>query len=140
VTAYIVDASVAVKWVVPQPDSETAHLLRGKRLSAPDILLAEAGNALWVYVRARALSKQEALLCFATLRTVPLQWLDLHDLAPEAMTLSIDLGHPFYDCVYLAAALVMEVPLVTADRRLIKAARSSPEIGKHLVPLSEVAV
>lgn len=139
-SAYIIDASVAVKWVVPQPDSERAQSLRRKQLAAPNLLLAEAGNALWVYVRARKLSEQEAFSCFSILRTAPLQWLDLAGFAPEAMTLAIDLDHPFYDCVYLAAALITGMPLVTADRRLIRATKRMPEIGSHIVALSDLAV
>lgn len=139
-TAYVVDASVAVKWVVPQPDSERAHSLKGQRLSAPDLLLAEAGNALWLYARTGVLTKQEALQCFAILRKAPVRWLDLDDVAPEAMTLAVDLNHPFYDCVYLAAALALRVPLVTADRRLIKATRSRAEMASQVIALSDLAV
>jgi predicted nucleic acid-binding protein len=43
----VVDASVAVKWYVPELDSQRAHLILagGHRLIAPDLLLAEVGNA-----------------------------------------------------------------------------------------------
>jgi predicted nucleic acid-binding protein len=38
----VVDASVAVKWVVPEADSERAELLLDHGLIAPDLLLPNA--------------------------------------------------------------------------------------------------
>ena len=45
----VVDASIAVKWVIPEVLSAQAESLRGRagRLLAPDLLLPEAANALW---------------------------------------------------------------------------------------------
>ena len=45
----IVDASVAVKWFVEEPDSDRARQLEfaDEDLIAPDLALAEVGNALW---------------------------------------------------------------------------------------------
>lgn len=34
------------------------------------------------------------------------------------MVLALDLGHSVYDCLYLAAAIAHEAPLLTADRAL----------------------
>ena len=51
----VVDANVAVKWVVANPDTERADAVisSGEELIAPDLLVAEFANALWRYVRAR---------------------------------------------------------------------------------------
>ena len=43
----VIDASVALKWVFDEPDSEAAEALRNEELIAPALWLAEAGNALW---------------------------------------------------------------------------------------------
>ena len=52
----LVDASVALKWFVPEADSETAvALLTDNQLSAPDLILVEVGNALWKAFRRGAL-------------------------------------------------------------------------------------
>ncbi len=42
----VVDASVAIKWVVPEPGSDAAlALLRGRQIFAPDLLIAECAIA-----------------------------------------------------------------------------------------------
>ena len=136
--AAVVDASVAVKWVLPEPDSDSAVALRDKVLHAPDLALAECGNALWVRVHRGVLSKAEAEICFAALSLAPVRWTPTGQLAAEAMALALDLDHPVYDCVYLALAIARDLPLVTADRRLIATAQRRPEIASHVRPLNTV--
>ena len=48
-TCYVVDASILVKWFVPEVYSEAAiRFLNGNdELIAPDLIFTEAGNALW---------------------------------------------------------------------------------------------
>ena len=43
-----------------------------------------------------------------------------------ALELAVSLGHPVYDCTYLALAHSLDLRLVTADRRLREAVRVSP--------------
>ncbi len=45
----VIDASVAIKWVLAEPDSATAEALltSGARLMAPDLLVTEVVNAAW---------------------------------------------------------------------------------------------
>jgi predicted nucleic acid-binding protein len=57
----IVDASVAVKWVVSESGSiEAAALLDQGRLGAPTLWLSEASNALWAKVMRQQLTPEEA--------------------------------------------------------------------------------
>jgi predicted nucleic acid-binding protein len=44
---FVADTSVALKWYAPEEDSERAAELLGGFLVAPDLILAELGNALW---------------------------------------------------------------------------------------------
>ena len=60
----VVDASVAVKWVVDEEDADSAAwlLLNAGTLIAPAHWLAEATNALWTSCTLRGeLSREEAL-------------------------------------------------------------------------------
>ncbi len=136
--AAVVDASVAVMWVLPEPDSDSAIALRDKVLHAPDLALAECGNALWVRVHRGVLSKAEAETCFAALSLAPVRWVPTGQVTAEAMALALDLDHPVYDCVYLALAIALDLPLVTVDRRLIAAAQGRPEIAGHVKPLNTI--
>src|SRR6266849_5468707 len=52
VNALVIDASITVKWVVDEPGTPEALLLRRTaKLIAPDLLVAECANVLWKKVR-----------------------------------------------------------------------------------------
>jgi predicted nucleic acid-binding protein len=116
----VVDASVAVKWVVREERSEAAHQLIGRdALVAPALLLAEVGNALWRNVVAGVLPVAQAKAGIDELRFALDEVYPLEPLAARALELAVDLGHPVYDCFYVALAEALGAPLITADRRLI---------------------
>jgi hypothetical protein len=59
--AVVVDASVALKWVIEVEGSEAAEaLLLNEPLLAPDFLIVECANVLWVKARRGALSRELA--------------------------------------------------------------------------------
>jgi predicted nucleic acid-binding protein len=62
VTAFVIDASVAIKWVIDEPGTQQALLLRQHPLSAPDLLVPECANILWKKVRRQELTRDEATL------------------------------------------------------------------------------
>jgi predicted nucleic acid-binding protein len=116
----VVDASVAAKWVMPEPDSSAATALRhdSRPLIAPSLLLEEVGNIAWRRCRTGEIARDEAHMALPAMiallaRIVP-AW-DLHELA---LTIAIDRDHPIYDCFYVALALRENAQLVTADRRM----------------------
>lgn len=122
-TALVIDASVAIKWVIDEPGTAHALALRQHRLGAPDLLVAECANILWKKVRRGELSDQEAttaaaLLCGADILLEPMS-----ALMEQAVQLALRLGHPAYDCFYLALAEVTDAPLVTADEALVRRVR-----------------
>jgi predicted nucleic acid-binding protein len=135
----VIDASVAVKWVVPETDSDRAAALAAYRLSAPDLLDAECANVLWVKVTRGELSEADALTRIARLIAAPVDRVPCRELAAAALKLSIDLGHPAYDCLYLALAIRAAVPLVTADVKFLKAVVSHPYLASHIVGLGVVS-
>ena len=69
--AIIVDASVALKWVLDEDDSHLARALAERNLAAPDLLWSECANGLWRWVVRRALPRRVALERFAILRHAP---------------------------------------------------------------------
>jgi predicted nucleic acid-binding protein len=134
----IVDASVAVKWVVPEAGSDRAAALATCRLAAPDLLDAECANVLWVKVTRGELSETDALTRIAHLVAAPVDRVPCREVATAALKLSIELGHPAYDCLYLALAIRTAVPLVTADAKFLKAVASHPYLAPSIVGLDAV--
>jgi predicted nucleic acid-binding protein len=138
VSALVIDASIAVKWVVQEPGTLQALALRqAYQLIAPDLLSAECANILWKKVSRGELTDAEADLAARLLQRADIELASMRTLAAEAMRLAIALDHPAYDCIYLALALERKTRFVTADARLLrKIAGSSPMAGQ-VVALDE---
>jgi len=115
---WVVDASVAAKWLAPEPDSLQAANLLTAELIAPDLLYAEVGNILWKKQLRGEMDSATAQVGTRWLLQVPLQVHDSASLLVEALDMALQLQHPVYDCFYLTLAQRLDAPLVTADRRL----------------------
>ena len=135
----VVDASVALKWVVAEPDSSAADaLLERYALAAPELLLVECVNALWLRLRRGELALGDAVAAMRRLQAVPLDLASDAGLAPQALSLSAELDHPAYDCMYLALALEHAAVVVTADRRFAGVAAGHPGHAGRVRLLAEV--
>jgi predicted nucleic acid-binding protein len=117
VSDLVVDASVALKWVIDEPGSEAALALFRHRLLAPDLLVAECSNALWKKVRRRELTADEADLCARLLQAAEIELVPMRALLESATRFALRLDHPAYDCFYLALAESLSCDVVTADAR-----------------------
>ncbi len=124
----VIDASVALKWVLDEPGSEAAVALRDQELIAPTLWLAEAANALWRHARIGDISDDEAAIHFSELRKAPVASLPIEPHLEPALKLAVEIGHPVYDCIYLALALHHQTHVVTADHRFASAA-STPALA-----------
>ncbi|WP_237217085.1 type II toxin-antitoxin system VapC family toxin [Falsiroseomonas oryziterrae] len=116
--AWVVDASVAAKWVLPEADSEAAARVSGARLVAPELLDIECASILWKAARRGEIGRDEALLRYETLRDAPVERMPNAALLPLAVAHALELAHPVYGCLYIAAAELTGFPLITADARL----------------------
>jgi predicted nucleic acid-binding protein len=122
---FVIDASIAIKWVVDEPGTAQAILLRRRQLFAPDLMIAECSNILWKKVRRAELSEAEAMLAARLLQRADIRLEPLRPLLEPATRLALTLDHPAYDCVYLAVARKLDCPMVTADEVLCRKARSA---------------
>ena len=131
----VIDASVAMKWYVEQPHSEVARQLAagGDLLIAPELLLAEAANAFWKYVRAGLIGAERARAALSKLPDRLDILSPLFPLTEDALEIAVSLNHPVYDCFYLALARREGAPLVTADKRLAAAAQALPDVEVRLL-------
>ena len=117
-TDLVIDASVAIKWVVEEPGTAVALSLLRHRLFAPDLLVVECANVLWKKVRRRELGSAEALFAARLLQRADIELYPMRGLLESATELALALDHPAYDCAYLALAESLSCDLVTADQRL----------------------
>ncbi len=120
--AYVVDASVAIKWVIQEAGTEAALRLLGHELIAPDLLVAECANILWRKQRLGEISAREAGLAARLLERAELDLVPMRRLLDRATALAIALDHPAYDAIYLALAETTGRAFVTADLRLARKA------------------
>lgn len=132
----VVDASVAVKWFVVEPLWQEAEALTRRRdsLLAPEFIIAEVTNVAWKKVaRGEIEPRQAHEIATAIARSIP-RFQSSAILNERALHIAIDLGHPVYDCLYLACAELAETVLVTADARLCAALAGGPYDGlaRHL--------
>lgn len=122
--AYVVDASVAVKWFFAEEDNAQAMaLLRGAAeghyvLLAPDFLVIEVANAVWKRHRRAEVTVEEAAEIIERIAFAQLDWTEAIELVPRAATLAMTLNCTVYDALYLALAEAYDAVLVTADHRL----------------------
>lgn len=119
-TALVLDASVILAMLLDEPASKAAAALLAQTdaLWAPDLIYAELANALWKHVRRGTVPEWSARERLDAVAAFPLEAEPLEPMTPRALELALALGHPVYDCYYLAAAMQRNCDLVTADRRL----------------------
>ena len=126
----VIDASVAVKWVIDEPGSDAALALRDEEgLIAPALWLAEAANALWRIARVGNITTDEAHESFAELRVSPVTSVAIEPHLPAALALATEMRHPVYDCIYLAVAISRNIQVVTDDRRFAAAVGRLPHLA-----------
>ena len=117
----VIDASIAIKWVIEEEGTPQALTLRREaKLLAPELLVAECANILWKKARRNELSREEALLAARLLQTAAIELVPIRFLLAAATRIAIELDHPAYDCLYLALAIENDCRFVTADERFLR--------------------
>jgi predicted nucleic acid-binding protein len=142
VNTLVIDASIAVKWVVEEDGTPEALALRQTaKLMAPELLVAECANIFWKKVRRNELSRQEALLAARLLQGAEIELLPMRSLLEAATRISIEIDHPAYDCVYLSLAVAKKCQFVTADEQFLGKLHHSRQaaLRSRAVSLLEVA-
>ena len=127
----VVDASVAVKWLIAEDGSDAADrlLTDDDDLHAPRLMASEVANALWRKVRLGEIERGQAGALTATLSEMPVRWGADEAVCADAVHLAVALDRPVYDCVYLALAHRLDARLVTADERFANALASTGHGG-----------
>ena len=134
----VVDANVAIKWVIDQPLRDRAREIVARRIAvvAPSMFVAETTTALWKYVRAGQIGAQQARQGLSLVLGQISVFEQDANLADEALDIGAQLNYAPYDCFYLSLAMQRGVPFVTVDQRFIN--RIAQTVYKpHVVHLSD---
>jgi predicted nucleic acid-binding protein len=129
----VIDASIAIKWVVEEDGTDLAlALLQKARLMAPDLIVAECANILWKKAQRKELSNDEALIAARLLQSAEIELVPSRALMESATRLAIELDHP-------ALAVENGCRFVTADERLVNKIRRDKKSPFHdrIVGLAE---
>ena len=89
----VVDASVAVKWLVAEEDSDAADrlLAGGDDLHAPRLMASEIANALWRKARMGEIERGRAGILMAAVSEMPVHWSSDETLCVDAVRLAVAL-------------------------------------------------
>lgn len=127
----VVDASVVIKWFIPEVGSDAASRLLASedRLEAPDLLFAEITNAIWKKVLRGQLTPDESRLLASDIENIAVGTTPCRVLAADAHAIALATSRSVYDSMYLALALRLETRLITADERFFHALQSFPDLA-----------
>ena len=119
----VIDASVAIKWFLPEPYSINALRLldADHELYAPDLIFPECGNVLWKKWLRQEIEAQVITLLLKDLGRMNMTIVPAYSLTDEAAGIAINWRRSYYDSVYLALAKVSGARMVTADEKLCNA-------------------
>jgi Predicted nucleic acid-binding protein, contains PIN domain len=133
------DASVAIKWYINEVHTSSAEkLLDGTHeLHAPELILPEFGNIVWKKVRRRELSSVEGSRIISTFAAQNIEMHSHKYILNAAFTGAEATGQTAYDWSYLALAVSLSCPFVTADERFFKALANS-RLSKNLMWIGDV--
>ena len=125
--ALIVDASVALKWVIEEEGSDLAsQLVTTEDMAAPGLLFIECANVLRTKARRGQLTGEDARAALDAIYATPIRSISTRAHAPAAQVIALELGQTAYDCLYLAVALAERAVLITADEAFFRAASAHP--------------
>jgi predicted nucleic acid-binding protein len=119
---FVIDASVAVKWYVPEIyEQEAERLLKGRdNFHVPELILPEFGNIIWTKVRRSEITQAEGEKIVQAISKKKWNIHSHRTTIKSAYTGAIMTGQTVYDWSYLALAIALSCEFVTADERFYK--------------------
>jgi predicted nucleic acid-binding protein len=130
VTPFVIDASVAVKWLplfAHEPYIVEAQRFRDRSdsgeiaLLVPGLFWIEVASILWKAARRGACLPIEAKMALDSLRGLGLSTFYSDELLSAALALALRHNRSVYDSLYVALAVRLHAQFVTADEKLANA-------------------
>ena len=133
-SVFVLDASVVIKWFVPEIHSDAARRLLATthQYLSPDLLFPEVGNAIWKKVRRGELTADEGQRLAADVSSIAVETVSTRGLMIDAHALAITTGLTMYDAMYLTLAVRLKTELITADDRLSRTVSAHPMTAAHV--------
>jgi predicted nucleic acid-binding protein len=134
VSSFVVDASVVVKWFVPEIHSDAACrlLTLPHEYLAPDLVFAETANTIWKKIRRGELTAEDGRRLVTEIGRIAVDTVPCRVLAVDAHALANATGRTVYDSLYLALAIRLKTRMLTADERLVAAVSAFPMTAVHI--------
>ena len=141
-TGLVLDASAITEFLLDDEHAGKLHALlqdrnERERWLAPEFCLLECTNAIWKGVRNNRLSGKDHLAALSSLQEFPLQCIESREYLDESLIIALRHGLPVYDSCYLAMAADFGYPLVSLDRRQLRAASAE---GLSLINIASHAL
>jgi len=124
VAKFVIDANVAIKWVLPEIYSDRALSLLDNEQDeflVPDFFFSEITNILWKRTQRGELTLESAAEKLSEIKQVDFAIFASFDLVSQALATSVQIHQAVYDCVYLTLAVNNRCQMITADERFINA-------------------
>ena len=128
---YVLDSNVALKWVLPEADSDKARRLRlvfqnlTVDLHAPDVFPVEVAHALTKAERRGFIPQGDADRLLTNVLSTPPQFHPYLPSLKRALAISSQAHIGVYDCIYIALAEREGYEFLTADDRLLRTLQST---------------
>ncbi|HEX6981262.1 MAG TPA: type II toxin-antitoxin system VapC family toxin [Balneolaceae bacterium] len=117
---FVIDASVAIKWLFLEKGSERSEKLLDEFsfFFVPDLFLIELDAVITKKVRQRKIEVSEAPYKIQQVRRLPYKLIRYENISGLSCELATSLAVTLYDATYLATAIENHAVLYTADQRL----------------------
>jgi len=123
----VVDASVGVKWFIPEDYSDRALKVLEDyrkgfvRLYSPEHFKVEVVSALRKYYLRGYIDHATLIKCFMLLQEIGIFYVDVDwNVLKEALKYSLKNGISVYDALYIVVATRIGARILTADERLYR--------------------
>ena len=134
-SVFIVDASVVMKWFVPEIHTDAARrllTLPHELHVVPDLLFAETANTIWKKIRRGELPPEHGRQLVEDIGPIAVETIPCRMLAVDAHELADATGRTVYDSLYVALAVRFKTRMLTADEPLAAGVTAHPMTAAHI--------
>jgi predicted nucleic acid-binding protein len=141
VSVFVVDASLVLKWFVPEIHFEAAArwLSASHDYVAPDLLFPEVGNTVWKKVRRGELSVADGRRLASAMAGIAVEAVAMSGLIGDAVALAIATDITVYDATYVTLAVRLDTQVVTGDDRLVARLAGHTMLAPHVRRIQDFA-